>query len=311
MNVLTWTRRQATGLYTAVMTMVAFVFITVLIMWLLNVAGFQGINFALAFAGVFLLVGVMLAPKMIYVFFGLGALVNGLQDRDITQGGVAGISGFFRLMTGLIFYFTACATVLAIIPFKHSPSTFWGLALVIVVVSSMFTYLNISTGKWMKYIVVTAAIMLSLLLAAKLLLPDGILQLGTSGYNALDRLAERQAIIIEMCSKDPTNPICPSGASSEGTPPETKRRPVEVYDLYVPGRGCSEPAPNTDPRYWINPFPKNVGTGWPTYTEVVTPRTGKGWVLYKPSMKAYSFIRYCNYSGREMWMTVEVYKGKL
>lgn len=88
-------------------------------------------------------------------------------------------------------------------------------------------------------------------------------------------------------------------------------RPVEVYDVFVPGRGCSEPAPNTNPRFWINPFPKDARTGWPDLTLVITPKTGNGWVPYKDTMKSYSFIRWCNSTGRNMWMTVEVYKGRL
>lgn len=102
-----------------------------------------------------------------------------------------------------------------------------------------------------------------------------------------------------------------TGESGTTQPTEARATPVEVYDVLVPGRGCSEPAPNTNPQYWINPFPKDARTGWPNLTLVITPKTGNDWVPYEDSMKAYSFIRWCNNTGRKTWMTVEVYKGRL
>ena len=102
-----------------------------------------------------------------------------------------------------------------------------------------------------------------------------------------------------------------NGWTTTPQPPDATPTPVEVYDVFVPGRGCSEPAPNTNPKFWINPFPKDARTGWPNLTLVITPKTGNGWVPYKDTMRSYSFIRWCNSTGRNMWMTVEVYKGRL
>lgn len=289
--------------------------LTVLGMWALNAfvpQGYgRGVVMVIAFIGLLVMATAALHPKFLFWAAGLGAIVEGLNDRDITQGSMQGVRVYFRVVSGALFYFTASAVILAIIPFTKAPSVFWGFALIIIAVSTLFAYLNVDTGKWKVRIVVTSVIILSLLLAAKLLLPEGVLQLGTSSYNALDRSAQRQADIINICSEDPANPICPSNVSSAGTPPETTPTPVEVYDVFVPGRGCSEPAQNTDSRFWINPFPKDARTGWPDLTLVITPRTGKGWVPYKDTMKSYSYIRWCNNTGRKTWMTVEVYKGRL
>jgi len=215
---------QATGLYYVVMKLILSVFILIIVMWTINIAGWQDYNFVLAFAGLFVLISIMLAPKMIYAFFGLGALVSGLQDRDITQGAVAGISDFFRLMFGVIFYFTACATVLTMIPFKQFPGAFWGFAMLIIVVMTMFIYLRISTGQWMKRIVVAAVVALSLVLAAKLLLPEGVIMLGSNSYQAFDLAAKRKAELIKICSENPTDSRCQEAA------PQTPvvRRPVII-----------------------------------------------------------------------------------
>lgn len=100
-----------------------------------------------------------------------------------------------------------------------------------------------------------------------------------------------------------------SGWWSSGETSQTGRSPVRVYDLLVPAHGCSDPIKNTNSAEWVNPEPKDPATGWPRYTEMVSPETGKGWTPYRSGAR-YSHLRYCD-NGSEMWMTVSFYRGQL
>ena len=224
--------------------------LTVLGMWALNAfvpQGYgRGVVMVIAFIGLLVMATAALHPKFLFWAAGLGAIVEGLNDRDITQGSVQGVRVYFRVVSGALFYFTASAVILAIIPFTKAPSVFWGFALIIIAVSTLFAYLNVDTGKWKVRIVVTSVIVLSLLLAAKLLLPEGVLQLGTSSYNALDRDAARRAAIIELCSKEPSHKKCsledsedtiargpamvPAGKSGSAVAPATKWSEWRKFD---------------------------------------------------------------------------------
>ena len=83
---------------------------------------------------------------------------------------------------------------------------------------------------------------------------------------------------------------------------------VREYDLFVPASGCSEVIPNTDPKLWVNPAPKNPEVGWPKYTFMTAPGY-VGWVEYV-SGASYSALMYCD-NGFDMWMHVEYRRGRL
>lgn len=192
---------------------VAFTSVTiglVILMWLLNsyVTYGRGFVFPIAIISVTFTSYVLLHPKFLFWAVGLGALVEGLNDRDITQGAIVGLNTYFRIVSAVLFFFTGSAVVLAIIPFSGAPSVFWGFALIIVSVSTFFTYMNISIGEWKRRIVVTAATILCVTLAIQLFLPSGVLAWFESNYNALDRAAGVRAEQIEFCTQHPKDPIC-------------------------------------------------------------------------------------------------------
>lgn len=204
-----YARRNTQRLYHAVgYVALPAIMLAVIAMWLINIAGGQGVNFIFAVAGSYALAIFALKPKMFIVAAGLGVIVDGLNDKDITQGSVRGVQVLFKAFFGGLFYFTACAATLSFISFAASPAAFWGYVIIITGVSAMFAYLNISTGKWMVRIVVTFAIIMSVILAGQLFLPTGVQMLIRNFYYSIDKEAERAATITRTCADDPSNAVC-------------------------------------------------------------------------------------------------------
>lgn len=184
------------------------IILAVVAMWLINIAGGQGVNFIFFVAGIYALAIFALKPKMLLIAAGLGIIVDGLNDKDITQGSVRGVQVLFNALFGVLFYFTACAATLSFISFAASPAAFWGYIVIITCVSALFAYLNISTGKWMVRIVVVFAVVMSVILAGQLFLPTGVQMLIRNFYYSIDKEAERAATITRTCADDPSNAVC-------------------------------------------------------------------------------------------------------
>lgn len=185
--------------------------------WFINIHGIRSISYVFMMVGVYAMTILVLRPKVIFIALGLGAVIHGLNDEDITQGAVDGLKTLFKVFFGVLFYFTACMTVLAFISFERSPGIFWGYTAIILTLTSLFAYQNISTGAWMRRIVVTAAIVFSIALAIKLFLP-GTFAWMESGLGALDNSAGRRAAAVEFCSQNPNHASCQTQINAPAAP---------------------------------------------------------------------------------------------
>ncbi len=109
------------------------------------------------FAGMIITPICAFLPKIVFIAMGLGALVDGLKDKDITQGSVAGIIYWYRFFLGTFLVFTIFMGVLFIWSFAKSPA--WlitGLIGAIILVTAI-AYFKMKTGMWQWIVVLTSA----------------------------------------------------------------------------------------------------------------------------------------------------------
>ncbi|MEX0917788.1 MAG: hypothetical protein WDZ93_01395 [Candidatus Paceibacterota bacterium] len=172
-------------------------FFAVFCMWLVNIAGAPGLNLFFLFVGAILFVILFTRVEFFFAALGLGAVVQGLRNEDITQGSILGVSTLFKVMFGAVFYFTFAALILSVVPFSGAPGAFWGIAAVLVVVSSFAAYVGGSDGKWLKAIVTVAAGAIFLTFVWQIFAPDGVKRYMGSTVNAIDRDADRRATEID------------------------------------------------------------------------------------------------------------------
>jgi hypothetical protein len=137
--------------------------VAVALMWGFNVLGLRGINFLFLVMGALALVIYVTRPVFVFTAMGLGVLVNGLQDKDITQGSIEGISVLFRVLFAILFYYTASAFLLATWSFQAAPWAFLVIACSVLILMALGAYLNLGGNGWkrvMLTIVVTYVVII-------------------------------------------------------------------------------------------------------------------------------------------------------
>jgi hypothetical protein len=124
-------------------------FILVMIGSLLNYAHLYGVNLILGGLGLALIAFLVFSPKSIFYFFGLGAIVAELKDKDITQGAVEGVSWIWRVFLAIASAYMALFGLLATWPFSNNPMAFWYIAFFGTFLLVIYAYYKVESGKMM------------------------------------------------------------------------------------------------------------------------------------------------------------------
>ncbi|MBX2866720.1 hypothetical protein KTR10_02070 [Candidatus Kaiserbacteria bacterium] len=128
------------------------------VMWSINLAGFLGVNVALSFIGLIALGLHLTNTTIVFTAMGLGAIVQGLNDEDITQGAVEGAQILYKGALGILFFFTFSASVLSTWSFEENPGAFWVIALMGIVLGLLTIWLGEGSKKYLKWVVTAYAV---------------------------------------------------------------------------------------------------------------------------------------------------------
>lgn len=129
----------------------------VVIMWAINAYGAKEINFIFFFLGGILLLIMGFTPRVVGISAVAGLAVNGLQDKDLSQGTVSGMKALYKVVTGILFGFWIVAGLLATWSFKEAPMAFWLVATMAMVIGVAIEFYEIKGGVF-KWVVIIYAI---------------------------------------------------------------------------------------------------------------------------------------------------------
>ncbi len=110
---------------------------TVVVMWIFNIIGLQGVNVPIALIGTLLIVMVGFKATLLVNFGIFGAFISLLQDKDKSQGVATGFIWLTNLVVALGLGFVLAAFTLMTWSFKQAPGAFWilffGVTLILLV----------------------------------------------------------------------------------------------------------------------------------------------------------------------------------
>lgn len=115
---------------------VILLFIITVLMWICNIAGFNGVNIILAFFGLGLIGFVFTKPDLLLHVIPIEGFFSWLRDEDASQGAANSLGKLSRIGIGVIFAFSMNSVALATWSFAQAPMAFWGLELIIIAFAS-------------------------------------------------------------------------------------------------------------------------------------------------------------------------------
>lgn len=117
-----WLRKA----HSALMAIIAILFITLVVMWGLNVSGAKGVNGFFFWGGIAFLIGKSLLPAVIGTAGFLGAFVAWLNDKDKSQGVLKGLKVLAQVVENLAFIWMSAAFILWTFSYQNTPlGNFW------------------------------------------------------------------------------------------------------------------------------------------------------------------------------------------
>lgn len=137
----------------------------VLVMWVVNVSGAEGLNFVFFYVGALAILFVFLTPKVhIYAaLLGMGAAE--LRDLDLSQGAANGIQKLHDVVLSMLYGFLLIAGALATWSFKESPAAFFpvlGMILLLSVMNAVYGSKGTAVAKSIVMVYASAVILVSL-----------------------------------------------------------------------------------------------------------------------------------------------------
>lgn len=152
-NLINIGQDKAYGLWKKLMLLILSMCGLITMMWLLNIAGVQGLNLLLFFIGALATIAVTTSPKALFYFLSGGTVIAELRDEDLSQGSVKGLVALYRTAIWALFGFCILSGALATWSFALAPMAFWVLAAAIVtIVATMLAYKM--KGSWLPMIVI-------------------------------------------------------------------------------------------------------------------------------------------------------------
>lgn len=143
-----------------------------LVMWAINAYWMKEINFFFFFLGGILLLVMGFTPRVVGMSAVAGLAVNGLQDKDLSQGTVSGVKVLYKVVTGILFGFWVVAGLLATWSFKEAPMAFWPVATMAIVIGIVIEFFEMKGGVF-KWVVIIYAVGV-ILVAFWQTLPSGV-----------------------------------------------------------------------------------------------------------------------------------------
>ena len=131
--------------------------ILTLIMWGFNIVGLRAVNYILLVIGSIVIFSKAIKPINIFLAASAGLGINALQDKDKSQGVVAGIIFLSRLFIGIMFGFFLVGGVLATYSFEESPMMFFPIAAMLVLIGLTIEHYKME-GKILPYLIIMYAI---------------------------------------------------------------------------------------------------------------------------------------------------------
>jgi hypothetical protein len=113
--------------------------LSILLMWGLNVAGWQEVNYIFFFIGMLFFLYVGFSPKAVLTALGVGVVVQGLQDEDLTKGAVVvGLKALYQVVLGVMLWFGIIVGILSVVSFEPKPLAFLPIAATLLIMTLTF-----------------------------------------------------------------------------------------------------------------------------------------------------------------------------
>ncbi len=132
--------------------------VVIIAMWGINIVGLKEANFVFFFLGGFLILSLGSAPFLILSGAGLGVVVHGLRDDDLSKGAVAGVQGLYKIVIGSLFGFWVASGILATWSFRESPFSFFPIIAMIMLLAVMSSVFGLKGKKVPIAIITTYAV---------------------------------------------------------------------------------------------------------------------------------------------------------
>lgn len=147
------TAHEANKLHAEIIKWLINTFILTLFMWGFNVVGLMGLNFFILFLGSIIIFAKAIKPINVLLAATAGAGINGLLDKDKTQGAVAGMIFLSRIFIGVMLGFFLIGGILATYSFKEAPMMFFPIAVMLILIGLTIEYYQIK-GKILPWLII-------------------------------------------------------------------------------------------------------------------------------------------------------------
>ena len=121
--------------------------IGILVMWVVNAIGAKELNFVFFFIGIIVFAIWVFAPTRLLIAAGAGAAIEGLQDKDLTQGAVKGITTLYQVALGVMLWFMIAAGILSVISFQAKPMAFFPIVAMLLLITVGYSAVKNGTVK--------------------------------------------------------------------------------------------------------------------------------------------------------------------
>lgn len=128
------------------------IFALIFVMWLCNIWGAPGWALALGFIGVLFSALGMFSPRVLLLFFGLGALFAELNDEDISQGTLNGLKQPGKIFVVIGYWIMFVSGLLGTWSFQNFPGAFWVIAFMGGFLMLSLAYYNAKASNWLFWI---------------------------------------------------------------------------------------------------------------------------------------------------------------
>jgi hypothetical protein len=153
--ILTFLRGLATSAGNAVSNMLKTLFLASIfmlgltfVMWLLNILGLKEVNYLFFFLGGIMIFFIGFNPATIVTSILVGAVAGGVNKEGILKGALAGPARLLYFIIGLLYAFFALAGLLATTSFAESPSSFFAIMAMTMLLGVATSFIGAKASKF-------------------------------------------------------------------------------------------------------------------------------------------------------------------
>lgn len=118
-----------------------------LIMWLLNIFGLKELNYVFFFLGGLLIFFAGINPATIVTSILVGAVAGGINREGVLKGALRGPARLLYFIVGLLYAFFALSGLLATTSFAGSPSSFFAIMAMLLLLGVATSFMSAKSGK--------------------------------------------------------------------------------------------------------------------------------------------------------------------